>query len=574
MQRDNVFFDFDDAWIVHRDDAVVVIDKPEGIPTQSADPERPDDLVTRFKRHLAATAMRRGGEPGAYVGTHQRLDRDTSGVILFTRDRSVNPAIAEQFEGRRVKKTYLAAVSGWTKRGVVTLDDWLATGDGGRMEVVTAGRRGAQRARTHVKLLECAGDRALLELELETGRTHQARIQLAHARASIAGDVLYGGAPAPRLMLHASSLELRHPKTGKQLLASAPVPLDLREWLVHGDRDVAIFDDDEAVRRALRRALVRRYGLARATGARETTAFRLVNEAGDGLPRLAVDVYGEHLVAQLYGTDGPWADRARRERVLDRLAELGFEGIYLKIRPKQASTVADPKRDDIAPSAPVRGTAALEEFSVLEEGVGYLVRLGDGLSTGIFLDQRANRTRVRELAKGKTLLNLFAYTCGFSVAAAAGGARRTVSVDVSSLVLDRGRAGFLALGLDVQQHAFVTDDTFGHLAKVKHKKERFDVVVLDPPSYSTTKSGRFVADTDYVELAAQAASVVAPGGRLLACTNHRGIGRDRFRRILFDALRKAGRNAKQIKDLPDPSDFPIAPGAESHLKSALVTFEL
>ncbi len=566
MERERVFRDFDPKWIVHEDDALLAIDKPEGVPSQAADPERPDDILTRLRRFL----VQRGSDP--YLGSHQRLDRDTSGLLVFTRDRGVNASIAQQFEGRSVKKRYLAGVDGWAKgRDRVTLDDVLAPGKDGRMEVARGAKGGGKRARTHVHVIERRGSRALLELELETGRTHQARVQLAHAGAPIAGDVLYGGSPAPRLMLHASALELVHPRTNRRLELVTSRPADLDEWLSFGDRDVGIYDDPDAVRRALQRALERRYGLGRSEGPRHTTAFRLVNEGGDGLPRLAVDVYGEHLVLQLYGDDGPWASAERRERVLDLAHELGFEGVYLKVRPKQANLLVDTRRAELAPLQAVRGASAPEEVAIVEEGIEYLVRLGDGLSTGIFLDQRGNRARVRAMAAEQTVLNLFSYTCGFSIAAAVGGAKRTVSVDASAAALERGRAGFLHLGLDLAQHAFVGDDAFAYLARATHKRERFDLVILDPPSYSSTKSRRFVAESDYGELAALVLPLVARGGRLVACTNHRGIRRERFRRVLHEAVRKAGRTAKQIKDLPDPLDYPAAPGAESHLKSALVT---
>ncbi|MDP9150138.1 MAG: hypothetical protein M3O36_09390, partial [Myxococcota bacterium] len=90
-----------------------------------------------------------------------------------------------------------------------------------------------------------------------------------------------------------------------------------------------------------------------------------------------------------------------------------------------------------------------------------------------------------------------------------------------------------------------------------------------PPSYSTTKRGRFVADEDYAGLAASALALLSPGGQLLACTNHRGISRARFRRILFDAARAAKRDLAQLKDLPEPADFPAPAGEEGHMKSVL-----
>ncbi len=435
------------------------------------------------------------------------------------------------------------------------------------------GPRGkGQLAVTQVRVLGRRAERTMLELVLETGRMHQARVQLANAGAPIAGDLLYGGAPASRLMLHARSIALRHPTGGARVTFEAMVPLELETWLDRGDLGDAIFDDASLLKRALARAVRRRYALGRSEGARATTAFRIVNEVGDALPRIAVDLYGEHLIAQLYGDDGPWADRTRRDRVLDALHALGARGVYLKVRPKQANVVVDTRRDELAPAAPVRGEAAPTEFPILEEGAPYSVRLGDGLSTGIFLDQRANRRKVRALSGGLAVANLFSYTCAFSVAAALGGATKTVSVDVAVTALEWGRENLRRAGvLETGEHTFVARDVFDWMKRTAAKGEKFDLVILDPPSYSTTKRTRFSAATDYAALAADALALLRPGGRLLACSNHRGIRQDRFRKMLFDAARLAKVDAAQIKDMPAPSDFPVAVGGESHLKSALVT---
>jgi 23S rRNA (cytosine1962-C5)-methyltransferase len=566
MDRRAIWPDFRDAWIVHDDPDIVVVSKPASMPSQAADPERPDDVVTRLSAHLG----------GAYLGVHQRLDRDTSGVLVFARRREANARLAAQFEGRTVRKTYVACVTGWPRgRGRATLRDALAEGKGGTMRVVGPRVAGAKSAITHVRVLARREDRAKLELDLETGRTHQARVQLAHAGAPIAGDALYGGSTAPRLMLHASAVALEHPSTRKDVRFVAPPPPEFDAWLARGDEADSVYDDEAALDRALDLARERRWSLGRSeSGPRPTTAFRLVNEGGDALPRLAVDVYDAWLVAQFYGDDGPWADGARRARVLDRLLALGFDGVYVKIRPRQANLLVDTRRDDLAPREPARGRAAPEELAILEEGMPLLVRLGDGLSTGVFLDQRSNRRRVRDLAAGKRVANLFAYTCAFTVAAALGGAARSVSVDASAAALERGRANLSHAGvLDRGEHTFVAADAFAWLARAARRGERFDLVVVDPPSYSTTKRGRFVAGSDYGDLAAAAMSVLAPGGKLLACTNHRGIPQARFRRIVFDAARAAKREVSQVRDLPPPADYPVPPGAEPHLKSVLASVE-
>jgi 23S rRNA (cytosine1962-C5)-methyltransferase len=553
VNRLAVWPDFRDAWIIHDDPDILVIDKPEGVPSQSADPNHADDVVTRLRRHLG----------GAYLGVHQRLDQDTSGILVFTRRREANAALAAQFEARSIRKTYIAGVTGWPEK---------------RQRATLRGSIERKEAVTHATLLEHCGDRSLLALELETGRTHQARIQLADARAPIAGDTLYGGSPAPRLMLHASAIQFAHPGTGRRERFVCERPPEFQSWLKRGDLGVAVYDDEVALERALDRALQRRWRFGRSdSGPRATTAFRLANEDGDGLPRLAVDVYGDWLVAQLYGEGGPWAEAARRERVLDTVYALGFDGVYLKLRPKQASTLTregeiGSRVAALAPPLPVRGAAAPSPVVILEEGMPLLARLGDGLSTGVFLDQRANRQRIRAAAAGKSMANLFAYTCAFTLAAALGGARRTVSVDASSKALERGRANLEHAGVrPSSDHSFVVDDALTWMTRAARHGERFDLIVLDPPTYSTTKQSRFVAADDYVSLASSALSLLSRGGQLLACTNHRGISLAKFRRMLFEAGRTARREVKQVKDLPVPFDFPVAPGRERHLKSALVT---
>lgn len=573
MDRRLIWPDFKPEWIVYEDEDLIAVDKPAFMPSQAADDARPDDLVTRLRAWLVAR-----GKGTSYLGVHQRLDRDTSGVVVMTRRKEANGSIAKQFEGRTADKRYLAGVVGWPAgKAKATLRDTLGPGKDGHMAVVHARDKHGQLAVTQVELREKHAPRMLLGLTLETGRTHQARVQLANAGAPIAGDTVYGGSDAPRLMLHAESVSLAHPSTRKPVTLAAKRPRELTRWLLRGDLGASIYEDDAAFDDALERSVGQRFALGHAdVGDRATTAFRLVNEGGDALPGLAVDVYGAHLVAHLYEDDhGTWdAAHGRGDRVLDRLARLGFDGVYLKVRPKQANNLVDTRKDELAPKLAVRGASAADEIVVMEEGVPYGARLGDGLSTGLFLDQRTNRRRVREAAAGKRVLNLFAYTCAFSVAAAVGGAATTVSVDAAGVALDRGRENLVRVGsTDEAQHRLVAADAFGWLAQAARHKERFDLILLDPPGYSSTKTSRFVGRTDYADLAALAMALLAPRGVLLACSNHRQVTAERFRRFLHDAARQAGRTLVQAKDVPTPRDFPPPIAGQSHLKSVWVTVE-
>jgi 23S rRNA (cytosine1962-C5)-methyltransferase len=300
----------------------------------------------------------------------------------------------------------------------------------------------------------------------------------------------------------------------------------------------------------------------------DTTCYRLVHGAADGIEGLTVDVYDQWLVASLYTDERG----AREEGWLDALATLGFRGVYLKHRPRQANELALDERLQRCPPEAVRGESAPESLLVKESGIPYEVRLGDGLSTGLFLDQRDNRARLRRSANGKSVLNLFSYTCAFGVAAAVGGARASTNMDVAKPVLERGRRNYELSGLALAAHTFLARDVLDALPRLAKKPERFDIVVLDPPSYASTKGKRFSVERDYAELAALASALVAPGGQLLACTNHHRLDARDLERALRSGAERAGRLVGRTEQVPPPPDFPDLPGRPSHLKSTWLTF--
>ncbi len=316
-----------------------------------------------------------------------------------------------------------------------------------------------------------------------------------------------------------------------------------------------------SLRSLLGEALSRRRAIAA-----HSDAYRWVNGAGDGLPGVDVDRYADFAVVAIRDEH---MDSAAIDGVLDAVAAFDLRGVYLKLRPKHASVLVDTRRDDVAPARAVRGSDAPAPLRIHEHGVGYWVRLGDGLSTGIFLDQRRGRQLVRAHARDKRVLNLFAYHAAFTVAAIAGGARASTSVDASARALERARENLA--GADAEVHRLVRADARRFLERAVRQQERYDIIVVDPPSYATTKLGgkskTFRVARDLRPLASLALRCLSDGGCLLASTNHRGIVRAKLRRDLMDAAADAGVELGKLAFVPDPEDYPPAPGQPCHLKS-------
>jgi 23S rRNA (cytosine1962-C5)-methyltransferase len=216
----------------------------------------------------------------------------------------------------------------------------------------------------------------------------------------------------------------------------------------------------------------------------------------------------------------------------------------------------------------VCGSEPGQRASLRENELTFLINFGEGLATGIFLDQRENRRRLLAMPlSGKTVLNTFAYTCAFSVAAAKAGAV-TTSVDLSKNYLEWGKDNFRANGLDPSAHDFIFGDAFEWLKRLAKREHRWDVVILDPPTFSTTKKGRvFQAARDYEELAVLAIPLVAPGGSLLCSTNQRTLEAEQFEKSIQMAAQGCERVMESLEFETLPFDFRVAPKEQAYLKT-------
>ncbi len=284
----------------------------------------------------------------------------------------------------------------------------------------------------------------------------------------------------------------------------------------------------------------------------ETDVFRLVNGEGDEVPGLTVDRYGEFLMLQLYSS--AW------DNYLDAIKAALVQvfqprGIYRKLRPQETRALEAKSRNKQY-SQVIYGEKAPVPMLVKENGLSYLVDLREGLNTGIFPDQRRNRKEIMGRVKGKTFLNLFAFTGAFSVAAASAGAACVTSVDVSKKYLDVARENFVLNNIDPEQHDFIVGDVFAELARMANNRQLFDVILFDPPSFSTTKKSRFSTQGGTAKLVTATLPLLKPGGLLISSSNHQKVTSEDYLKELRKGAVACGAELKTIHMCGQPEDFP------------------
>ncbi len=575
--------------VIFEDEHLLVVHKPAGWNTHAPGPHAGEGIYD-WLRHR---------EPRwATLAILHRLDKETSGVMVFGKTPDTNRSLTEQFTERRVRKKYLLL----TDRPVPQREFAVKTA------LVRVGEKyasrpphaGAEIAETRFAVAAVCDRRQpclqkesatvadrrynVIEATPLTGKTHQIRVHAAESGFPILGDTLYGGTPAARVFLHAAEISFAHPATGEPVTFRAPANFDVipqfgetsacraeagRRLILASRKDdgssgsPGVSPHLSDPRLALRAALINPL---------ETNAFRVIHGASDGWPGWYVERLGKFLLSQ---SEQPL--RAEQREELARLAKIfSATGAYHKILSHQV------RRTTTAEASPqlVWGETAPERFEICENGVRFELSFNEGYSTGLFLDQRDNRRRFLtghiaaefpfpELrTPNSELLNVFSYTCGFSVCAAKAGAR-TTSLDLSKKYLEWGRRNFTLNGLDPAAHDFIYGDAFDWLRRLVKKGRVFDAVALDPPTFSQSKEhGVFRAEKDYGKLVTAALPLVKPGGVMFASTNAADWPPEKFLADVEAAIHSARRKILQRHHVPQPPDFPISRAEPAHLKTA------
>jgi len=276
---------------------------------------------------------------------------------------------------------------------------------------------------------------------------------------------------------------------------------------------------------------------------KELEAYRIYDADLDDFP-ITIDRYDDQLYVAVYHRPGEdwsedeWQDRklAYRDTITETLG-ISKDQVFFKLRRRQSGSKQYEKM-----------SIAQREFTMVENGLGFIVNLTDYLDTGLFLDHRKLRMMVAQEAKDKVVLNLFAYTCAFGVFAAAGGARRVDNVDLSNTYLEWGERNFKINELSDEGHRFIRHDVVHWLET--HKIPNYGLIILNPPTFANSKMMRESIDVqrDHVKMINLCMHLLQPGGKLFFSTSSRKFKFD-------EAAIEGASSIKEITKQTLPQDF-------------------
>lgn len=338
-----------------------------------------------------------------------------------------------------------------------------------------------------------------------------------------------------------------------RVLAADGAPLAVGAWSPASQLRVRVwsFDPGAEIETAFFRARLQRALDLRAVFVpADQTACRLVNAESDGLPGLVVDRYGDFLVCQFLaaGVD------ARRETLVGLLQELvSPAGIY------ERSDVEVRRKEALPPrSGPLAGEEPPARIKVQLDGRPLFADVRRGHKTGLYLDQACNFGVIRRHAAGAEVLNCFAYTGAFTVAALSAGAGKVTAVESSADAQQEAAANLALNGIDEQRVEAVKGDCFEVLRGCRDAGRQFDMVILDPPKFVSSAQQLKRGSRGYKDINLLAIKLLKPGGILVtfSCSGH--VAADLFQKIVADAAQDAGRDVQITRYLGQSPDHPVA----------------
>ncbi|WP_099360762.1 class I SAM-dependent rRNA methyltransferase [Fredinandcohnia onubensis] len=279
---------------------------------------------------------------------------------------------------------------------------------------------------------------------------------------------------------------------------------------------------------------------------KETNAFRVFNGEGDGIGGFTIDYFDGYYLINWY-SKGIYTYSDYVITSLKNLAQ--YKAIYQKKRFREDGKL-------IEEDGFVEGERGQFPIIVKENGVNFAVYFNEEAMVGVFLDQRDVRRTIRDkYAEGKTVLNTFSYTGAFSVFAAIGGAAKTTSVDLANRSLPKTIEQFSVNGIDYEAHDIIVEDVFHYFKYAGKKNLKFDMVILDPPSFARSKKMTFSAEKDYKNLLKEAIVITENNGIIVASTNSASFDMKKFKGFIDAAFKESNCKYEIKEEFTLPSDF-------------------
>jgi 23S rRNA G2069 N7-methylase RlmK/C1962 C5-methylase RlmI len=508
--------------ILYEDNDWLVVNKPTGLSTHSA----------------------RAGNMGMaeWLGLHldrqlyicSRLDKGTSGILLFAKNREASGRAQLVHEQQQSEKTYHfmsnRLCKGREKRG----NSWL-------VEKNLDGKE----CSTQFRLVESGNGYYCYEAIIARGRTHQIRRHAALSGIPLVGDETYGGEPFSRLCLTCSKLKWQ----GIEEEIEVALP-DSFSFLLQGGSSLVVEGAVSWERRLGWPGLV-------------SNSYRLIQRGELELP-VSIDLYDSYLSITGFSEDLSSKQlQDKLQPVLDYLAtKVNWSGALLR------QHVQNPHRKKLIHDVRSWGESIPDKVLAREHDSIFGVTINASQHLGLFLDQRDSRKRVERAAMSRRVANLFAFTCSFSVAALTGGAEVVFSVDLAASALKRGKENFAINGLDKSGRGkFIREDVGKWLSRQERKYEAapgdfayWDLIICDPPVFASSGKGRgFHVEKQWPELARQVRLILSDNGIALFANNHRSGNSSYY-------LGELEKHFNTVTPLSPPLDFPVLVNQPEHVR--------
>ncbi len=519
--------------VLFEDDEIIAVDKPYGINSHTNESKAEhgdfaqDGLIEICEKNF-----------GRRFYIVHRLDQTTTGVIIFGKSPEAAKKYADFFFQRQVKKTYWFVTAERSKKDQYSIDQ----------VIVHKGKD--QEAKTELELLKKQSRFELWQARPLTGRNHQIRIHALAAGISILGDLKYEGKPFHFICLHNHQIQFPN---GILIKSEPPHYFENLHLLENKNLSNALFEIDRRQRL---------FGHSKLTD----QCFRIVhnkNETKDSA--LSIDQFGKKLIFSCY--DEHWTEA--HQKTFSYLSQWLKMPMIVRMMHNRGKDPLNKSQFLIEGAGDSSQDLQDSAWVANENNIKYEIRSDSGQSFGLFLDQRLQRSWVLNNSKDKAVLNLFSYTCGFSVAAALGGAKDVTSVDTSKNVLNWGRKNFQVNSLDDQKCKFFCRDSISFLEQSIHKNTKYDLIICDPPSFSRGEKGVFKIQTSLELLLSNCLKSLDEEGCLLFSTNFEGFFMDDIRRTILKVQKSLQISFLQINCVQPALDFEL-PGTKAILKSFLI----